>query len=265
LPEDPLNQQEREKCRNVFDKYDKDASGKLDKAELEKVLSELNLKFDDQEMYNKFVEKAWEEADSDDSDKVDYDEFLTLFKKIFAPANRFGSKLRKACGRGETEVVKELISRGCHPNCADGAGYTSMHHAAEYGQCEVIKLLMDMMGDQIAVDAKDKHGWTPLMSAAASGMTDACTLLKSLGADVGATSTSGRNALHWAASKGHEETVKYLLSQKMDPNVTDNAGWAALNCAALHDQLKPAKVLLAAKASTEIVDRCGYAVSWFLF
>jgi ankyrin repeat protein len=262
LPEDPLNAQEKEKCRNIFDKYDKDQSGKLDKAELTNVLGELNLKFDDRELYEKFVEKAWEDADSDDSDRVDYEEFLVLFKKVFAPANRYGTQLRKSCGRGEIEKVKELVSRGCHPNCADGTGYTSLHHAAEYGRCEVIQLLFDIMGDQVAIDAEDKHGWTPLMSAASMGMTDACALLKKLGADMSAVSTSGRTALHWAASKGHEETVKYLLSQKADLDVVDNGGWSAINCAALHDQFKTAKALLDSKASTELVDKAGYTVGY---
>jgi len=261
LPEDPLNAQEKEKCKNVFEKFDKDGSGKLDKGELTNVLGELNLKFDDPELYSKFVEKAWEDADSDDSDRVDYDEFLKLFKKVFAPANRFGNKLRKACGRGETELVKELVSRGCHPNCADGAGYTCLHHAAEYGQVEVIKLLAEMLPQQLALDAKDKHGWTPLICAAATGMTDACTALKSLGCDMGATTNCGRTALHWASSKGHEETTKYLITQKMDANAIDRSGWTALNCAALHDQIKPAKVLLSAKANTELVDKAGYRVA----
>ena len=48
--------------------------------------------------------------------------------------------MRKAAGRGEKDIVQELLRRGCNPNCTDGNGFTTLHHASQYGCVEIIRV-----------------------------------------------------------------------------------------------------------------------------
>jgi hypothetical protein len=265
LPNDPLNVDEKIKCRETFEKYDKDQSGMLDQEEFKLVLGELNIRFDDPEMEAAWINDTWEAADSSDDDKVDYNEFIAMYKKIFAPANRHGTKLRKACGRGnpeDLELIRELIGRGCHANLTDGAGFTTLHHAAEYGRTSVVQLLSDLLGKDTFgsfLDVQDQSGWSALMNAASHGHVETCQLLVNLGADVNLKSKQGRTALHWAASKGREQVVDFLLSKGMKAEDTDNVGWTALHCATMANKPEVAKKLITkSKKSGDSMDYCGY-------
>jgi len=259
---DGLNPMELKQCKKTFDEFDKDGSGKLDKSELRECLKKLNLRFDDgnQGMYEQFVEKSWDEADADDSGKISYKEFLVLFQKVFAPANRFGRELRQAAGRGNKAKVSELLCRGCNPNCADGAGWTALHHAAEYGCSEIVQLLKDHQDKRFQVDTEDNEGFTPLMCAAASGFDATVRLLKQSGAQAKHKSKKGRTALHWAAAKGKDSVVRLLLAEGMDPNATDAAGWTPCHLAALHGHESTAKILTEKRADLAVEDCCGYTM-----
>lgn len=68
-----------------------------------------------------------------------------------------------------------------------------MHHAAALGHKDVAELLL---ANKAEVNAKDKHGATPL---------------------------------HWAASEGHKEVVEMLLAHDAEVNAKTNDGWTALH------------------------------------
>ena len=265
LPGDPLNADEKIKCRKIFEEHDEDGSGKLDEEEFKAVMEELGIKFDEPELEEKWIKQTWDEFDADGSGRVDYMEFVALYKKVFAPANRFGTQLRKACGRGNPEdltLIKELIGRGCHANLTDGAGFTTLHHAAEYGRTEVVQLISDLVGEEkfaTFVDVQDQSGWSALMNASANGHDETAALLIALGADVSLQSKQGRTALHWAASKGREKVVDLLLSKGMKPEDVDNVGWTAAHCASFANKPEVAKKLLAkSKPAGTVTDYTGY-------
>lgn len=62
------------------------------------------------------------------------------------------------------------------------------------------------------VNAKDRHGHTPLIEAAKGGDLEAVKDLLHRGAEVDAQSEKGKTALHYAAANGHVEVVKELLT-----------------------------------------------------
>ena len=72
----------------------------------------------------------------------------------------------------------------------------------------MVELLIDFGYD---VDIADKFGWTPLMSAAASGRIDVVKYLCSKGAKVDVKERNGKTALHLAAQDGHSEVVKIII------------------------------------------------------
>ena len=170
-PEPYITPEEEANARGVFAQYDKDRSSKIDKAEMKAMLKDLELELDS-DAYEKYVEAAWESADLDDSGKIDAEEFLLFYARVYAPAFKYGARLRKAVGRGETRLAREYIMRGCDATGADGGGFTALHYAAQFGHVEPMRLLAERRAE-LVVDARDNAGWTPLMCAAANGRVPA--------------------------------------------------------------------------------------------
>ena len=174
-PEPYITPEEEANARGVFAQYDKDRSGKIDKAEMKAMLKDLELELDS-DAYEKYVEAAWASADLDDSGKIDAEEFLLFYARVYAPAFKYGARLRKAVGRDETRMAREYIQRGCDPTGASGEGFTALHYAAQFGHVDPMKMLAERR-DLLNVDAKDNSGWTPLMCAASNGHVPALRCL----------------------------------------------------------------------------------------
>ena len=86
--------------------------------------------------------------------------------------------LMMATACGDLETMKVLLSRGADPTIANWYG-TSLHAAAEAGQCQAIELLLE---NKIDINIKDPHGRTSLVCAAQCGKLDAVEVLLKLGA-----------------------------------------------------------------------------------
>ena len=61
-----------------------------------------------------------------------------------------------------------------------------------------------------SVNAKDRHGHTPLITAAKEGQKDFVLDLLHRGADLTSTSAKSKTALHYAAANGHTEIVREI-------------------------------------------------------
>ncbi len=68
-----------------------------------------------------------------------------------------------------------------------------------------------------SVNAKDRHGHTPLIAAAKEGQKDFVQDLLHRGADLTSTSVKGKTALHYAAANGHTDIVTTLLERALMP------------------------------------------------
>ncbi len=120
---------------------------------------------------------------------ISFQEFLVMFDRVFTPNRLFGATLRAAAGRGQADVVLDLVSRGCNPNAGDGKGWrcvltradpcgpdvwwvrslpvlfdvvaplSAVHHAAEYGHVEPIRVMQKLYGADLDIDAEDTAGW----------------------------------------------------------------------------------------------------------
>lgn len=133
-------------------------------------------------------------------------EFLLLYAKVFAPNSKYGAPLRQAAARGHVDVVRELVARGTNPNTGDGKGWTALHHAAEFGHLEVIKVLQEVMGLDLDVDPDDNYGWTPLFNAATNNHVATVQHLIASGADVNERTRRGRTVLHWCVARAAHAT-----------------------------------------------------------
>src|SRR5688572_8318153 len=106
--------------------------------------------------------------------------------------------LLEAVERGDAAGVRALLRGGANPSVARGDGLTALHVAAQTGNLEIARLLIDARAD---VRAETRIGaYTPLHLAAGRGHADVIDALLDAGADVAARTTStGVTPLHLAA------------------------------------------------------------------
>lgn len=187
------------------------------------------------------------------------DEVRAIAAKINADSSGYGSRMRLCAGRSHLRKLREYYERGCGLNTADATGRTALHVAAELEELDSIQALYDLGGGkELIIDARDKYGWTPLMSAAAYGKAASVRLLLHLEADVSAANNEGRTALHWAAAKGRVAVVRLLLAQPgVEKEAADRARWTALHCAAFSAQRPVIKMLLGSGANADARDMLG--------
>lgn len=106
---------------------------------------------------------------------------------------------------GDLDKVKQAVSQaGFDINADVGMGRALIHCAADYGQTEVLEFLI---ANGANVNAKDKHGITPLLNAIFEGHTASVKLLLSKGADKTVKAPSGESALESA----EKDEIKDLL------------------------------------------------------
>lgn len=63
----------------------------------------LSIKLDD-ELFERLVERRWEDEVKPTSDGVDSEGFLRIYSLVLTPATVFGQHLRKAAGRGDESI-----------------------------------------------------------------------------------------------------------------------------------------------------------------
>ncbi|HLJ19505.1 MAG TPA: ankyrin repeat domain-containing protein [Stellaceae bacterium] len=113
--------------------------------------------------------------------------------------------LSYAAELGNAQMAKELLDAGASPDQRDKQGDVPLHWAANNGRVEVIKVLI---AGHAIVDAPDRQGITPLMSAISHQQVASVRALLAGGADPKKTDFTGRDAFGWARS---QPTIVRLL------------------------------------------------------
>jgi ankyrin repeat protein len=156
-------------------------------------------------------------------DKNDLDMAGALLDKGADP-NHFGhtggNVLMRASAQGNMEMIKLLLAKGSNPNMgtvsdvAPMVGRTALFFAAEKGQTQAAKLLIDQGAK---VNTRTKGGTTALMVAAEQAKgASAVKVLLDAGADVNAKRSDGATAIVLAAGNGSVEAINYLLGAGAD-------------------------------------------------
>jgi 26S proteasome non-ATPase regulatory subunit 10 len=102
---------------------------------------------------------------------------------------------------------------------------TPLHCAASKNNVEICKLLIHK--GHASVNVVDKHGYTPLMRAAQKGNNDCLKLLLDNGALCNLRNRQGDTALHLACEMGYRETVEILLAAGIDASILNEEGYRA--------------------------------------
>jgi ankyrin repeat protein len=166
-------------------------------------------------------------------------------KCMEALQRRGGLTLHEAAAAGDVQRIETLIAQAPWTIQALSAdGWTALHLAAFVGRDAAVMRLLELGADarqwarafetNLAIhaacaggrlgkaafanlvaatgdpDITPKHGFTPLMEAAATGFTDAVDVLLAAGADRSRKHPDGKTAADFAHEKGHQQLVERL-------------------------------------------------------
>ena len=113
------------------------------------------------------------------------------------------------------------------------SGRTPLHAAADSGNFEVVRILIEY--DPAYINARDMHGWTPLLWASEGRNSKDGSVVRLLlehGADIDTQCQDGRTPLHEASYYGALEVARLLLNHSADVEAKRNDGKTALQVAA---------------------------------
>lgn len=108
------------------------------------------------------------------------------------------------------------------------------------------------------MDAPDDNGWTPLVTAAATGSEACVTLLLRAGAKVNAADHYGVTALHMAPLMDNEACVSMLLQAGANVNITDSYGDTPLHQAAGKGSARCVALLVKAGADVNVANQSAW-------
>ena len=187
-------------------------------------------------------------------------------KKTYA---RGRTLLHIAAAEGTAEQVKILAKAGADVNAKDINGYTPLILAAQRGNAETVKALLDSLKSQgkckKALKKIDDWGRTALHLAAEEGHALVVEQLIGEGAKVDTKDRLGRTPLMLAAQYGHEGAVKVLVDSlksqgkcKKALKKIDDWGRTALHLAAEMGHAEVVKSLIDAEADVNKKNRNWY-------
>jgi ankyrin repeat protein len=139
---------------------------------------------------------------------------------------------------------------------------TPLQLAAEMGQTDAVKLLLDHQADPNALPAH-RHGMTALQAAASSeaACMETVELLLTAGAAINAdpAAVGGISALQGAAIKGHFQIAMLLIEKGANVNAPPaiKDGRTAIEGAAEHGRLDMVQMLLNAGAIGDVIRKTG--------
>ena len=172
--------------------------------------------------------------------------------------------LHVACKKGDLSLVETLITHGADLNAKDEHGYAPLMTAVEYGRYEIIKSLIDhgcvkryfplhvactigdfslvqtLITNGIDLNAKDEHGYTPLMTAVEYQRHEIVKLLIcNYGCDI-----KGCFPLHVACKVGNLRSIQTLITHGADLNAKDEHGHTPLMTAVEYQRHEIVKLLI---------------------
>ncbi|XP_073230065.1 serine/threonine-protein phosphatase 6 regulatory ankyrin repeat subunit C-like [Porites lutea] len=118
--------------------------------------------------------------------------------------------LHSAVKNGAESIIKLLFKNGVNVNAtSEPHKFTALHMAVEQDKNGIIQLLLSQ--NDVNVNACDEYGHTPLKLAAEKGNQQTVKWLIEKGADITKADSVDNTAIHVAADKGHYGVLQLLL------------------------------------------------------
>lgn len=185
----------------------------------------------------------------DDNDAEIIEQLLNNELRVdFVDSDR-ATPLHHAAQRGKLNLVRLLLAKGAKIDAQTAEGCTPLHLAAREQKVAVCKYLLEEGAD---ANARDKAGSTPLHYVCQTAFS--CKILLLLiakGAKADAVMRDGRNGLHLVARQmrfpaqlNQSKICQVLLDNGCPIDVADNKRLTPLHYAILNGQLELCKVLI---------------------
>jgi ankyrin repeat protein len=210
----------------------------------------------------------------------DYASALNLLaaSEINARDRMGNNALIYAASAGHAEIVRLLLMSGADAGARNDAGISALERAALADRPDAAEILRaasqgerpedvltqldarlldgcrraepaevaGLLSGGASVESRLKgSGWTPLISACASGCAESARVLLDAGADPSASAADGRTPLHFSAQLGDVELIRMLLARGADPERCDHYGETPLKAAERDGATEAARVLAA--------------------
>ena len=155
---------------------------------------------------------------------------------------------------GDVGSVKAALKRGAQVNAKDRHGRSPLHFASKKGNVEVMELLLEH-GAQVNVEDGGRR--SPLHIASRKANICAMKVLLEHGAQVDLLDIYSRSPLHAASRKRSVEVVKLLLDHEAEVNLIDMYDVSSLYIASKKGNIKVVKALLERGAQVDLRDWKG--------
>lgn len=165
-----------------------------------------------------------------------------------------------AASVGHTQVVKSLLDLkdeqlAVQMDAHDSLwGETALSAAAGRGRMEMCLFLLERGP---GLEIPNRRGMVPLLSATKHGHTQVAEVLLKHGADLNVCDKQGRTPLILAAAEGHANTVELLQLKGASLSTTDQEGLTALSWACMRGHKGAVQFLVDAGADVNQPDRQG--------
>lgn len=206
------------------------------------------------------------QSDDEEDEETDEDDEDDGGERYADVADEEDESLRKKNGKKDQITVDPnhipfyLLPRDIN-DAANTDGITVLHCAAENGDTEVVRFLIEHGADISAEDIVLSR--SAIHFAAENGNLDCIKYLTEKEANLLDQDIYGATALDYAARSGHLEAVKYLVDKKIDYTVKDSRGWTVMHYAACGGNVDIIKYLLAKGLSINARTKSGRTPLFF--
>ena len=129
---------------------------------------------------------------------------------LLQTCSAYSEELVSATAQDDDATVGVLLRRRQDPDEADACGRTALYLAAQNGNVQITKLILEAAAD-VNKSIKDTGETPPLLAAAQRGHLEAAGLLIDAGADKEKPNVWGTSPLLAACEKGYLEMVRLLI------------------------------------------------------
>jgi hypothetical protein len=166
-----------------------------------------------------------------------------------------GAQLFAAVSRGDLADTERLITEGAVlDDVGNGQGFTPLMWASFTGLTDIVSRLVEAGAEVNAVDRKHRSA----LMRSAEGDGEVTKLLLAAGADIDAQDEKGMAALHVACYKGRSEVALILVRAGASINLVDVYGQSPLILAIVSGNVEAANLLLRESGvDLAIVDKHG--------
>jgi len=178
---------------------------------------------------------------------IDFSTYPNVDAAIKERTEQFFEHVRKEAP--DDTQLSRLVQQGIYIETRDLDKYTPLIEAAANGLSKTVQALLAAGANK---EAQNVNCDTALIKAAAHNHTKIVQALLAAGANIEARGIEGTTALIWAATHGYTEVAQVLLAAGANIEARDDLGSTALMLAASNGHAETLQALLAAGANIEI-------------